>query len=461
MISPNTLSAFINIVGPEQIVSEPDALLKLSRDYYWYSPILKQQLADKCADVVVKVSTLAQLTETIKLCFREGLPVVLRGAATGNYGQIIPIHGGVMIDINGMDEIFELGPILRCQPGVKLRTIEEEGVKVGWENRCLPSTWVSCTVGGFICGGSGGIGSISYGGLATPGNIKSVTLLTVEAEPQLIKLEEPDCLTAIHTYGTNGIVVELEMRLAPAKTWTQVVATHPSWDLMLDWCYRLSGHRGIFKRLVTLCEWPIPASFKAIKKYLPDGDQAALLMIEEKDMGTFRDFAAADGIKITHESPFTFPQTATYLTNFTWNHTTLWVLKSDPTATYLQCGFEDNFAEQFNLLRQRFPGQVEQHLEFVMSNPKMGDDTGQVRVGGIPIVRYQSDEQLLSIIAYCAEIGVSVANPHTYVLEEGGRHADIAAKYALKDRVDPKGLLNPGKMKGYAKNPFLAHPVSA
>ena len=69
-----------------------------------------------------------------------------------------------------------------------------------------------------------------------------------------------------------------------------------------------------------------------------------------------------------------------------------------------------------------------------------------VEVGGIPLVRYVSDARLQEIIDYCAEIGVHVSNPHTYFMEDGGYHPDIAEKRRLKARLDPLGLLNPGKM---------------
>jgi hypothetical protein len=52
------------------------------------------------------------------------------------------------------------------------------------------------------------------------------------------------------------------------------------------------------------------------------------------------------------------------------------------------------------------------------------------------------------VIAYCAEIGVEVANPHSCVVKEGGMVKDIASIVAYKQRTDPYGLLNPGKLDG-------------
>jgi hypothetical protein len=98
-------------------------------------------------------------------------------------------------------------------------------------------------------------------------------------------------------------------------------------------------------------------------------------------------------------------------------------------------------------------------------NAKMGRDGPVTRdpdgvvTGSIPLIFFKSEERLDEILACCAEIGVFVANPHTYVLEEGGRHPNIADKRAFKAEVDPAALLNPGKMKTYPLNPFA--PLAA
>ena len=48
-----------------------------------------------------------------------------------------------------------------------------------------PSTMSTATVGGFVCGGSGGVGSVNYGVLKDPGNIHSLRIVTMEEDPQV------------------------------------------------------------------------------------------------------------------------------------------------------------------------------------------------------------------------------------------------------------------------------------
>jgi FAD/FMN-containing dehydrogenase len=67
---------------------------------------------------------------------------------------------------------------------------------------------------------------------------------------------------------------------------------------------------------------------------------------------------------------------------------------------------------------------------------------------GLPALFTSDPREIDAVIAYCAEIGVHVANPHSYVVKEGGMVKDIASIVAFKQRTDPFGLLNPGKLDG-------------
>ncbi len=66
--------------------------------------------------------------------------------------------------------------------------------------------------------------------------------------------------------------------------------------------------------------------------------------------------------------------------------------------------------------------------------------------GAIPVVCFTTEERLNDMIAFCRAIGVFVANPHVNYLEDGGRFRADNIQLLAKQRYDPKGLLNPGKM---------------
>jgi FAD/FMN-containing dehydrogenase len=447
--------------GEENMILAADKVGKLSKDFYWYSPVLKPMLDDKTAGCVAQPEGLEKLKAVVSACCKYNVPITVRGGGTGNYGQQVPLYGGVIIDMAKFNKIISLKDgVARVEPGARLGTIEVQAREIGYELRCLPSTWVKSSMAGFFCGGSGGIGSITWGGIIMGDNVKSVTILSAEPEPRLVKLEERDALKALHTYGTNGIMVEVEMRLAPKVDYQQLIFCDTDWDKLFDWSDAFARREDVKKRLVTQFENPTPTYFKPLRKYFQENEHATFIMVEQARADEIKSSAEAAGLRLAFDVEFPDPPKPPYITDYTWNHTTLWAMKTDPTITYIQAGFGENFKEKMEKLWAKFPGEILMHIEWVAGNSKM--DSGvhrpavgpEAQVGGIPLILHKSNERLQEIMDYCAEIGVFIANPHTYVLEEGGNHPDIAEKRAFKAEMDPQGLLNPGKMKTYEFNPF-------
>ena len=131
------------------------------------------------------------------------------------------------------------------------------------------------------------------------------------------------------------------------------------------------------------------------------------------------------------------------LSDYTWNHTTLWAMKADPAWTYLQCGFDAEPARaraQMQLLKERFGEEFVHHVEW------MKNGASAIFAAAIPVVRFSSEARLNEMIDTCRAEGVFVANPHVNHVEGGGRYREDNVQLQAKYRFDPKGLLNPGKM---------------
>jgi len=132
-VSLELIEQFRALLGGAYVIAEGESLETLSKDFYWYSPILKAALADKRAEVIVRPASVDELKSVIDACHVARVPVVIRGAGTGNYGQCIPLHGGVVVDTSRLDRILEITSdgVLRAEPGVRLGVIEPEARKLG------------------------------------------------------------------------------------------------------------------------------------------------------------------------------------------------------------------------------------------------------------------------------------------------------------------------------------------
>src|SRR6266481_4609942 len=125
-------AALSEILGDDaRVLTQPQIVEQLSRDFYWYSPVLRKQLDGKLGEVVVQPFGAADVQKLLRYCYANNLPVTARGAGTGNYGQAVPLEGGVVLDLSRMDRIEEIQPegVAVCQPGVRLGELENEGRK--------------------------------------------------------------------------------------------------------------------------------------------------------------------------------------------------------------------------------------------------------------------------------------------------------------------------------------------
>lgn len=427
-------------------ITEPALVKQKSRDFYWYSPILKQQLRGKFGDLVVVPRSEAEVLKVAKLCVDRKIPLTVRGAGTGNYGQAMPLEGGIILETTALDRIVSLDRgMLTVGAGKKLIDLEAETIPQGWEMRWHPSTRRTATIGGFVAGGSTGIGAINYGLLRDRGSVLSLKVVTLEDEPRVLTLSGDDVLKATHAYGCNGIITELTIPMAPAQPWADVMVAVPQgFEAAMDFCDALAGSDGIAKKLISPIDAPVPqAYFKQLSPMLEEDEAVVLCMIAENSLAPFETLVAEHGARIAYTRHAGEESDIPPLYEFTWNHTTLQALKVDKKITYLQTLFAPGvYREKVRAMMDRFGDEVPMHLEYV----RLG---GQIGCFGLQLVRYSTPERLQEIIDIHEAEGCPIFNPHTYVLEDGGMKEIDEDQLAFKRLADPYGLLNPGKMRAW------------
>src|SRR5271154_5388627 len=426
-----------------RVIRQKETVEQLSRDFYWYSPVLRRQLDGKVGDLVVQAVSACEIQKILRYCYANNLPVTIRGAGTGNYGQAVPLHGGLILDVSKMDRIEKIlkEGIAVCEPGVKLGTLETEALKLGWELRCYPSTIAKASLGGFLGGGSGGIGSVAHGNLRDFHTVRALELVTMEEEPRIVRHDGEEVHEILHAWGTNGVITRIWLALAPEVDWSQCVVAFDTFDAAYDFSERIACGAQWTKRLVTTFEWPIPSFFTPIKSLAPAGKALIFFLIASRQAADLEAAAREAGGVVSFSGAYLGLRTRPLLSDYTWNHTTLWAMNTDEAYTYLQCGYDPvRVREQLRLLKEKFGKEIVFHMEFM----KNGD--GQVVPGAIPLVYYTTEGRLNEIIDYCRAIGVFVANPHVNNVEGGGRYRPDNVQLLAKRRYDPKGLLNPGKM---------------
>jgi len=425
-------------------VTDAARVARLSQDFAWFSPVLKRQLADKTADIAVRPRSEAEIAAVVGACARHAIPITVRGSGTGNYGQAIPLHGGLILDLSAYSGFgWVRGGAGRAQAGIRLADFDRQARPLGCELRWLPSTFRSATLGGLFGGGFGGAGSITYGPVAAPGNVLGLRVMTVEPEPQIVELRAPEAMLLHHTYGTNGIVLELEVALAPVLEWVESIAVFEAFDAALEFSSALASGPGLVKKEVCFLGAPVPAHLGPLAEYLPEGCHAVLIVMAEASQPGMENLLADFGGRITYRKTTAESGSRTLL-EYTWNHTTLVAMKTDRNLTYIQSGFEPaRHVEQVKALEALLAGEVMMHLEFLRTKE------GRVNCSGLQLIRFSSEARLDEIMQIHRDHGVAINNPHAFILEDGKQGQLDPAAVAIRRRFDPQGLLNPGKMRSW------------
>jgi FAD/FMN-containing dehydrogenase len=431
-------------------VTDAGRIARLSQDFSWFSPVLKRQLTGKAADAVVRPRNEEEIKRLVSLCAKLRIPITIRGSGTGNYGQAVPLHGGVVLDMSGYNQfLWARDGAGRAQAGIRLLDFEKETrAACNMEIRCMPSTFRMATIGGLFGGGFGGIGSINYGPLAARGNILGIKAITIEEEPQIVELRGAEALKMHHMWGTNGLVLEVELALAPAYEWQEHLVVFGSFDDALEFGNAVAAAPGIIKREVGLLAKPIPDYMKQLADHLPAGCHAMILAIAPISEPAVRELATQWRGEITYsKGAEEIARTMRTLLEYTWNHTTLMAFKVDKNITYLQSAFvAGQHLEQVRRMEKLLSPEVQMHAEFIRNID------GNLTCTALQIVKFTTEERLQEIMQLYRDNGVRINDPHVFIVEDGKAGGDLPqAILDMKKRFDPLNLLNPGKVRAWSE----------
>ncbi|MFI5265815.1 MAG: FAD-binding oxidoreductase [Chloroflexota bacterium] len=456
--SSAAVEALAAVVGREHVISEQGAVQRFLKDNSWLSPILSQHLQDLKeggegglldVDGVVSPGNVDELRETIHCCYELDVPMTVRGKGTSNFGQSIPLRGGIIIDLQRLDRILEVTDAsITAEAGAIHGELEKAAVARGRELTLLTTTHAMATVGGWVAGGHVGVGTSGYGTI-WDGNVLGVKLLTAEAEPRLLDLRGADAMPALHTYGTVGVMTEVTFPLVAARRWLEAVSVFDTFRQAAEFTVAMAHEPPHEQRVVAAQEAPVPMSYSPLKHFFQPGQSCSLNIVSEDLAGRAKALTERCGgswhiWKEPHdEAKLSF----NYLV---YGHRMLWVKKLASDAAFLHVYFSrDTLFEQIDRIKAELSDRVWLELKH-MNSPYLSslrDESGDTPLPAGVLSLVPGDRAAVdTAMQLCDEIGVTYLNPHTYVLEESGLFRDFDSIVALKRQTDPKGLLNPGKI---------------
>ena len=445
--SSDQLEAFVYDIGSITYRDEANVLAVKSKDYFWYSPILKEQLDDCVGQLLVIPKTEEEVMTIAAAIARHRIPLTIRGGGTGNYGQCIPIEGGVVLETTKLNKVLEISEgRLVCEAGARIEQVEKAVAESCQMLSMFPSTKRLATMGGFVSGGSGGIGSLRNGMLRDGQNITYLRIVTVEEEPRVIELYGKDILKAQHAYGTNGIITAMDYALTPAKDWSHTIALFSNYAAALDFA-KQAQEENLDAFLMTVVERRFAQYYRKLTDYFPPELDAVFSMIAPEAVADYNARVKDAGGTVSLAKTLHEIEEANLPPAWEcgWNHTTLQALKQEPKVwTYLQVAYPRPFDPK---LVER---QMKRYGDELFFHHEMARMDGQIQIFALPILRWVSKERTYEIIHEMEELdGCMIFDPHVITIEDGGMKEIDSTLIEFKKEADPYGLMNPGKTRGW------------
>ncbi len=144
----------------------------------------------------------------------------------------------------------------------------------------------------------------TWGGLRDIGNIIRLRVVTMEAEPRVLDLTGWDLQKVRHAYGTNGIITEVEMPLAPAYDWVDVLVGYDDFMAAVRCSMRWPTCNGILiKEIAPIAAPDSPRILSpATSPIFAENQSIVVLMIAPHSMDAFAAFSAAQKGEIIFRS---------------------------------------------------------------------------------------------------------------------------------------------------------------
>ncbi len=132
-------TAFLAALGDVPAAHDLPTVKRKSRDFYWYSPVLKPLLDHKFAEMVLNPRDEADVMRIAAASASHGVPLTLRGGGTGNYGQAVPLEGGAVVEMTALDQVLWIRDgAVRVQAGMRMLELDQALRAAGGNCGCTP-----------------------------------------------------------------------------------------------------------------------------------------------------------------------------------------------------------------------------------------------------------------------------------------------------------------------------------
>lgn len=415
-------------------------------------------------DAVALPRNTAQVAQILSFALRNKIPVTTRGAGYGYVGGCVPVHGGLVVSTMRMNKILELNTgdgIAVVQPGVITKSLDDAASRVGWYYPPDPASYADSSIGGNIATNAGGPHCLKYG--VTKHYVLGLEVVlsdgtVVRTGGRCHKNKTGLSLTELFvgSEGLLGVITEATLRLIPrpptraalAVSFKTMPAAARAVDRILD-----AGH--LPSALELADEWTL----RAAREYLgsdkiPRGHAFVLVEIDGRRAAVASELAELRKL-LGHTGGF---DVRTALGEA--NCARLWTLRRQFSQSLKATGLhklnEDIVVPRSRLVELfRFTSRLQKENGIPVACFGHAGD-GNIHVNIMidekdPVQRQKSDRMLDELFTHIIDMGGAITGEHGIGLAKKPwwpLAADPSLRKlhrSIKNALDPRGLLNPGK----------------
>ena len=423
---------------------------------------------------VVLAETQDEVIETVRLCYRLGVPFVARGSGTSLSGGSLPIADGIVIALNRLNHILRLDPKARVavvEPGVINLDVSKAAAPYNLYYAPDPASQSVCTIGGNVAFNSGGVHCLKYG--MTSNHILGLKVVLADGEVvtlggDSLEAAGPDLPGFfVGNEGLFGIALEITLRLiARVETYRTVLAAYRSLEEAGN-AVSMIVASGLLPGALEIMD---PLAIKATEEAAHAGyplDAGGLLIVEleGETVQVEADFAQLHEI---------IRQSGAY---------EIRPARNDAERLLIWKGRKGAFSAVGRLSPQYVvqDGVVPRsHLGAALAEIQELSEKYDLRVANVfhagdgnlhPLILYdarvpgafdRAEEMAGHILDMCIRLGGSITGEHGVGMEKRAHlpemygETDMATMVRLRRAMDPKEIANRGKMLAVESGPWLA-----
>ncbi len=454
----NIARDLFRLLNADKVLAEPE-------DRLCYAADATRYFAQRSPDAVVLPETTEDVSRVMKYAFARTIPVTPRGAGSGLSGGCTPIKGGIVLDMKRMNRIVEINLtnlVAQVEPGVVLahfqRAVEKEKLFYPPD----PQSMDVCTLGGNIATRAGGPRGVKYG--ATGNYVLGLEVVlpdgsVINTGGTCVKHSVGYDLTHLLTgsEGTLGVITRANLRLLPLpparKTMVAVCETPEQAASLVT---EIISQGAVPARLEFLLKSGIGLMNVYLANRLPMTGEAYLLMEIDGLPAQVREesgriAAICAGMKVLETRVVEDDKEAE----------SYWRARQNLNPI-LQAIFKRVISEDITVPRDKIPQLVQAMHEISVSLGIPLGLAGHAGDGNIhpTVLLAQVNEETEKKAAQAVEriirtglkLGGAISGEHgiglhksEFIELELGR-TQIEVMKSIKKAIDPKGIMNPGKI---------------